>query len=148
MRVYGFSKQDYGLNKFDRASGKFKRYTKRDGLPNNVIYGILPDNNGNLWISTNRGISQFNPVNEEFKNFDVSDGLQSNEFNAGAHLKTKNGEMIFGGINGITIFHSNDLLNNSHIPSVVLTAFKKYGKEIKLKKSVAEIDKVIDSFNI
>ena len=137
---------DCGLSKFDKLTNSFKRYTKKDGLPNNVIYGILPDDFGNLWISTNRGLSRFNPVTEEFKNFDVSDGLQSNEFNAGAHLKTEDGEMIFGGINGITIFHSNDILNNSYIPPVVLTAFKKYGKEIELEKSISEIDQITLSY--
>ncbi len=70
-----------GLNKFNYADNTFSHYHEKDGLPNNTIYGILEDNNGNLWLSTNRGLSKFNPNTEDFRNYDVYDGLQSNEFN-------------------------------------------------------------------
>jgi ligand-binding sensor domain-containing protein len=70
-----------------------------NGLPNNVIFGILEDKKGNLWISTNNGLSHFNIKDKSFKNFNVSDGLQSNEFKEKASCKTRSGEMYFGGNN-------------------------------------------------
>lgn len=59
-----------------------------------MVYGILPDENGNLWLSTNKGLSKFNPLNNSIRNYDVNDGLQSNEFNTGAYYLSKNGEMF------------------------------------------------------
>ncbi|HYK45338.1 MAG TPA: two-component regulator propeller domain-containing protein, partial [Parafilimonas sp.] len=74
-----------GINCMDIATGKCIRYSVKDGLPNNVIYGILPDDDGNLWMSTNKGLSCFNPVKRTFKNYEEKDGLQSNEFNHNAY---------------------------------------------------------------
>ena len=111
-----------GLNKFDKVSDRFSFYTKKDGLPNNVIYGILSDNKGRLWMSTNHGLSVFNPATEKFRNFDVLDGLQSNEFNTGAFYKSDSGEMFFGGINGLNYFYPQDIKNNEFIPGIVITS--------------------------
>jgi ligand-binding sensor domain-containing protein/signal transduction histidine kinase len=93
-----------GLNRFNRDTGNFKHYTTKDGLADNVVYGILPDNNGNLWMSTNKGLSRFNPGTETFRNYEVEDGLQSNEFNRAAYFKNRKGRMYFGGINGFNTF--------------------------------------------
>ena len=70
-----------GFYSFNEKEKKIKRYTTANGLPNNVVYGILEDTFGRLWVSTNRGISCFNPETEKFRNFTESDGLQSNQFN-------------------------------------------------------------------
>jgi len=120
-----------GLNRFDRETETFKYYRESDGLPNEVIYGILEDDRGNLWLSTNKGLSKFNPETEMFKNFDVRDGLQSNEFNGGAYFKGRNGEMYFGGINGFNVFHPNNIKDNPYIPPVVITSFYRYNTEDK-----------------
>lgn len=117
-----------GLNKFNRETEKFTFFTERDGLSNNMIYGILEDRKGSLWLSTNNGLSQFNLINETFKNYDVYDGLQANEFNAGAHIVSYNGEMIFGGVNGITVFHPDSISENSVPPPIVFNAFSIYGE--------------------
>ena len=70
----------------------FLKCTKQCGyISNNFVYGILEDKNGNLWISTNLGISRFNLATETFKNYTIQDGLQSNEFNGGAYYKSKTG---------------------------------------------------------
>ena len=91
-----------GFYCFNEKEKKIKRYTTANGLPNNVVYGILEDTFGRLWVSTNRGISCFNPETERFRNFTESDGLQSNQFNTSSFCRTSSGEMYFGGINGIT----------------------------------------------
>jgi signal transduction histidine kinase len=112
-----------GLNRFDRASSTFTRYTEDNGLPNDVIYGIEPDAQGFLWMSTNRGLSRFDPRTETFRNFDVRDGLQDDEFNVGAHFSTENGELFFGGVQGFNAFFPDRVAGNPHVPPVVITAF-------------------------
>lgn len=139
-----------GLNRFDIKRNLFTHFTEKDGLPNNVVYGILPDENGNLWLSTNNGLSQFSVTTNSFRNFNINDGLQSNEFNTGAYFKSKKGEMFFGGINGVNYFYPNKIRSNPFKPQIVITGFKVLsnqqvsGKNNRfLEKPVSEIDSVI-----
>jgi signal transduction histidine kinase/ligand-binding sensor domain-containing protein/DNA-binding response OmpR family regulator len=119
-----------GLNRFDMKTGTFTHITTKDGLPNNVVYGILPDDQGRLWMSTNKGLSRFDPQSGEIKNYDVSNGLQSNEFNSGAYYKSKSGELFFGGINGLNYFYPGQLSDNPHVPNVVFTGFRIFNQEV------------------
>ena len=121
-----------GLNKFDIEDETFRHYREKDGLPNEVIYGILEDDHGYLWLSTNNGLSKFNPRMETFKNYDVRDGLQSNEFNSGACYKSQSGEMFFGGINGFNVFHPDSIRDNLHIPPIVFTKFQIFNQSVKI----------------
>jgi ligand-binding sensor domain-containing protein len=98
-----------GLNRYDKITDTFTTFSTVDGLPNNTVYGILPDSDYNLWLSTNQGLSRFDPVNKRFKNFTVSDGLQSNEFNRREYVKTADGELIFGGIHGFNHFYPRSI---------------------------------------
>lgn len=131
-----------GLNRFDRNTETFKHFTEKNGLPNNVVYGILEDVNGNLWLSTNKGLSCFNPNTRSFKNYDVRDGLQSDEFNQGAYLKSKSGEFYFGGINGVSSFHPERIISNNNIPQIVITDFKVFDKHIQLNSSLEMITEI------
>ncbi|MBN2707605.1 MAG: GAF domain-containing protein [Calditrichaceae bacterium] len=121
-----------GLNRFDRNKDTFTVFKMKDGLPNDVIYGIVEDQEGYIWVSTNRGLSKFDPRLDVpvFRNFNVLDGLQSNEFNGGAYLKTSDGELYFGGINGFNKFNPLDITRNESIPNVVITDFKIFDKSI------------------
>ncbi len=119
-----------GLNRFDRESGAFTRFRKKDGLPNEVIYGVLGDDHGNLWLSTNLGIIKFNPETGEIKNYQARDGLQSNEFNANACLLTRSGKMYFGGINGFNVFSPDSIRDNHHVPPIQITGLKRYNSDI------------------
>jgi len=119
-----------GINKFNVVSEQFTHYTENDGLPNNVVYGILEDNNQNLWLSTNKGISKFDTRNIVFKNFTVEDGLQSNEFNTASYFKSNSGELFFGGVEGLNSFFPSQIKINKHIPPIVITSFKTYDKEV------------------
>ena len=87
-----------GFYCFNEKEKKIKRYTTANGLPNNVVYGILEDTFGRLWVSTNRGISCFNPETERFRNFTESDGLQSNQFNTSSFCRTSRVKCISGEI--------------------------------------------------
>ncbi|MDJ0841400.1 MAG: two-component regulator propeller domain-containing protein [Acidobacteriota bacterium] len=119
-----------GLNVFRPATESFDHYTRKDGLPNNVVYGILEDFRGNLWLSTNQGLSQFNPETGSFLNYQVGDGLQSPEFNAGAYRALSDGAFLFGGINGFNIFHPADILESPFDPPLTLSATKNADVEL------------------
>ena len=130
-----------GLNRLDKSTGKFIHFSTVQGLANNVIYGILPDYEGNLWLSSNKGLSAFNIKTKTFRNFDVSDGLQSNEFNRYAYLRTSEGIMIFGGLNGINYFRSDEV-KPLDPPKIVFTGFRLFnetvepGQDSPLKKTI------------
>ncbi|MTI21270.1 sensor histidine kinase [Fulvivirga sp. RKSG066] len=112
-----------GLKKLNIKNGKHKDYTTAHGLPNNAIYTTIEDKNGSLWLSTNNGISKFDLQKESFENFDVSDGLQSAEFNRLAYCKLQDGRIAVGGINGLNIFHPAEIHINPHLPkSAILSA--------------------------
>jgi serine phosphatase RsbU (regulator of sigma subunit)/sugar lactone lactonase YvrE len=119
-----------GVNRYDKATGTVTAYTYGSGLPNNVVYGMLPDDGGRLWISTNRGISRFDPKAGVFRNFDVSDGLQSNEFNTGSFHRGASGLMYFGGVNGFNVFHPDSIRDNDYVPPVVITSVRKFDQLI------------------
>jgi len=126
-----------GLNKFIPKEKQFQVYTSKDGLADDYIYGVLDDDEGNLWLSTNKGITRFNPESELITNFDVSYGLQSNEFNTVSYYKSPSGEMFFGGINGFTAFFPEEIQYNEFEPEVILTKFKKNNREFITEKSIS-----------
>ncbi len=139
--------QDGGLNKLERlgeASGKtvFRRYSEREGLANEVVNGILSEADRALWISTNKGLSRFDLATETFKSYDTSHGLQSNEFNLRAHMKSSTGEMFFGGVNGFNTFSPDGIASNHTIPPVVLTSFLKFSKPVDLDRPVHEVREI------
>lgn len=133
-----------GLNKLlNREKGIFEVYRTSDGLPDNVIYAILEDKENNLWLSTNRGLSRFDPKNKKFRNYTVRDGLQDYEFNRGAACKLKNSnELYFGGVKGFNVFNPADFMTYSPPPPVVITSFKKFNREVKLTTSISEISQL------
>ena len=121
-----------GLNRFDISTEKFLRYTERNGLPNNVVYGILTDDDKNLWLSTNKGLSRFNTATKAFKNFGSRDGLQGDEFNRNAYCKSNDGILYFGGVNGFNFFNPRDLVNNDVVPNVLITDFKLSNQSVSI----------------
>ena len=100
-----------GLVKMVETEGelKFTKYDVSSGAPSNSVYGIEEDKNGNIWVSTTKGIGKFVPDKEQFFNYYVSDGVQSNSFSWDSHFKSADGEMFFGGINGLTSFYPEDI---------------------------------------
>jgi signal transduction histidine kinase len=90
-----------GLIRMDTTLKTARLFTTADGLPDNNIYSCLPDEGGNLWLSTNKGLSRFNTRTHKFYNYGISDGLPHLEFNHGSYLKAKDGTLYFGGLNGI-----------------------------------------------
>ncbi|MFO7935182.1 MAG: two-component regulator propeller domain-containing protein [Bacteroidales bacterium] len=120
-----------GLNKFDKEDQTFTSFTMEHGMPSNTIHGILEDKVGNLWLSTNRGLVQFDPVTEEINIYTSEDGLVGNEFNEGAFFKNREGVMYFGGTNGINYFRPGEIQDNPYYDApVVVTSFKLSGNPV------------------
>ncbi len=122
-----------GLVYYNRKDEVLRSFNQEDALLNNVVYGIIPDNNGNLWVSTNRGLSRFDLKDHSVKNFDSHSGLLSNQFNYNAYCKTSAGELLFGGNRGFTLFHPDEIRSNTTMPPAVLTGFKLFNKPVNLK---------------
>jgi len=141
-----------GINKFDPLTNTFSLYTTKDGLPGNNFYGLLEDNNSNIWFSSSAGLTMYDIKSKAFTNYDINDGLQSNEFNGGAHHKDKNGLLYFGGVNGFNVFNPDDIHTNSIAPKITFTDFKIKnksvlpGKSSPLKKSIQTTDEIVLSY--
>ena len=153
-----------GLNLFNLNSGTFTPFRVKDGLPNDVIYGILEDDKGRLWLSSNNGLTRFTPPIDsilntggrgEFRNYDKSDGLQGNEFNLNSCFKGKDGKMYFGGVNGFNLFHPDSIEDDLSIPPVELTGLEIFNKKAipgkavdgyVLSESITELDELVLSY--
>lgn len=123
-----------GLFLMDFEGRVLKVYDETNGLPNNQIHAIVEDSEGNLWISTNFGICKFNPLKETFKSYYESDGLQGNQFFTLSYLKTRSGEIYFGGFEGFNSFHPKDLKINTAIPPIYFTNFEVFNKPVTYGK--------------
>ncbi|WP_167019841.1 two-component regulator propeller domain-containing protein [Chitinophaga sp. Cy-1792] len=111
-----------GLLRFDPGTGKIlRRYTTNEGLCNNAVLNILEDKEGNLWISTFYGLSRFNIQQQTFTNFYQGDGLTGDQFNYNAALALRSGELMFGGIRGMNIFHPADIVPSGQQPKLLFT---------------------------
>lgn len=106
-----------GLNKVIKGdkpgNDQFLTYTTLDGLPNNSIKALLEDNDGYLWLSSNKGLTRFSPERLEFRNYGLSDGLQDMEFSELAAFKRSDGELLFGGVNGFNAFYPTEIESDS-----------------------------------
>ncbi|HDL18134.1 MAG TPA: response regulator [Bacteroidetes bacterium] len=134
------------------AGARFVHYTEKDGLPNELVYAIVEDDSGLLWLSTNKGLSRFDPKTEKFRNFNMQDGLQSNEFNLGAGYKDRSGKIYFGGINGFNSFLPGKIVDNPYVPPILITDFKIFNQSVPinenspLKKSITETKEITLSY--
>lgn len=133
-----------GLNRFDKEKETFESFTEKDGLPDMVVYAVLPDGAGNLWMSTNKGLSVYRPKTNRFRNFDEKDGLQDLEFNSASYFQSKDGQMFFGGIRGFNAFYPQEMLAvNTHVPPVVFIDFKLSNKSVSLRQEKSPLKKAI-----
>jgi len=119
-----------GLCALDIVNDQFYNYTVNDGLANDVVYAILPDEQNNLWLSSNMGITKFNvPENlnsaPKINNYTNYDGLAT-EFNTGAYFKASNGNLYFGGLEGYYWFNPSDIEISKVLPKTEITKFEVY----------------------
>ncbi len=119
-----------GLCIFDEIERNFVKISIDEGLPNSFVYGVLEDDKGLMWISTNGGLACYNPVNKRFVNYDKDDGIQDTQFNNYSFCKASSGELLFGGINGITIFDPANIQETAFNNQVIFTRFSLFNNAI------------------
>jgi signal transduction histidine kinase/ligand-binding sensor domain-containing protein/DNA-binding response OmpR family regulator len=143
-----------GICRFDSEDQLFFDMTEEIELPNRFINGLVFDHNSDLWISTNKGITRYNTQTGISRNYDVKDGLQSNEFNRGAFFKNNANEIFFGGINGFNSFNPDELQDNEIPPKVMITNFKLFNETVIpgdetniLKKRISETREIVLTHN-
>ncbi len=136
-----------GLNRFDTKTEIFTHFSPEDGLPNSIIFSILEDDNENLWLSTDKGISMFNPKTLTFQNFDRTDGLQDDHFFWGSSFKGKNDELFFGGINGFNSCFPNNVKTNKIPANPVVLSIKVFDKTIGNNYSLSDTNTIELSYN-
>lgn len=131
-----------GLNKLDIDNMSVQNFSLAQGLNSAVVYGILEDNESNLWLSTDAGIFLFDTKKNRFTQFGIDDGVQSMEFSGGAYFKDKDGVMYFGGINGFNFFNPDSVRINQYVPPVVISSIKVMDIRVK-----GEPDELILTYN-
>ncbi|MEK7257406.1 MAG: triple tyrosine motif-containing protein, partial [Bacteroidota bacterium] len=137
-----------GLNRLDLRTGKFSHFTSKNGLPDDVVYGILADEERRLWLSTNRGLVCFNPATGSMRNYRQADGLQDDEFNTWAFGNSdsyrKNGELMFGGVKGLNMFDPKTISDNPHKPGVLITGLKINNLPVEARDSSGILKQAIE----
>ncbi|MDP3914114.1 MAG: two-component regulator propeller domain-containing protein [Bacteroidota bacterium] len=124
-----------GIDKLELATGKYTNYSTKDGFPGNSVTSILVDDLNNLWLATDKGLVKFNPDTKEVVVFDQKDGLQNTSLKSWA-IKTKDGEMLFGGPDGFNSFYPDRIINNQNQnkPPVVITGLKIFNKPVEINE--------------
>ncbi|MEQ8471436.1 MAG: triple tyrosine motif-containing protein [Marinoscillum sp.] len=135
-RVYAASQS--GLFELTLDGDLIRKHDVSTGLANDFVYGILEDDLGYIWISHNKGLSRIDPVTNEYLQFDVSDGLQSNEFNTGAFYKHTDGKLYFGGVSGVNVIDPNNLILNERPPQISLNSISLFDQPLEMDTTVNE----------
>ena len=133
----------FGLYCVHSGSDSISRYTTKDGLPDNMINGILEDEANCLWLSTGKGLCRFNRQTGDIMNFYVDDGIQSNEFRRGCYCKGKDNRMYFGGIKGLTTFLPSRFISKDQLLRLAFTGLVIDNKPVLEGKSPI-LSKVLD----
>jgi diguanylate cyclase (GGDEF)-like protein/PAS domain S-box-containing protein len=126
------------LEQLTESGARFARVSTQDGLASNTIYGVLEEQSGALWLSTNRGMSRYEPGTRAVRNFSLKDGLQAYEFNGAAAFALGPDELLFGGVNGINLVHPDQLARERYDAPVVLTAMTVGGRREQIVGNLPE----------
>ncbi|MCP4440043.1 MAG: hypothetical protein GY810_13945, partial [Aureispira sp.] len=110
-----------GLIEFNPKTKDYTQYSTQNGLAHNVIYCVYEDDYQNLWMSSDRGIIQFNKKEHWVKNYTQENGLLDNEFNTNSHYKDSNGQLYFGSQKGLVIFHPKDFQKKTKTFPILIT---------------------------
>lgn len=133
-----------GLIRLDTKSDSLSYFNKRMGFPDNVIYGILNDDQGRLWMSTNQGLLRYNPSTQRLRQYTVRDGLPTLEFNSKAFAKTLDRKMLFGSVKGLVFFDPNEFEDNKTTPAVRITGLELNDQEIFVGDSTGFLSQAIE----
>jgi ligand-binding sensor domain-containing protein/anti-sigma regulatory factor (Ser/Thr protein kinase) len=133
---------DAGLWKVDLNGKKVTHFSTREGLANETVYALLLDRDDNIWISTEDGLSRFDPTRQTFRNYYTEDGLPTNTFSAGQPTISKSGEFLFGTKNGLVCFHPGDIKPTTVAPPVFLTSFEALHRQVRFDKDISEVKEI------
>ena len=131
-----------GLNRLDPNTDKFDLFLQSDALPDPNVIGILVDNQGILWLSTLKGISRFDPATKVFRNYTSADGIQAYRYNENSFYKTRQGELIFGGIAGANYFQPSEISQEPVIPGILISRFLKQNIPFRTDRPIDKIEKI------
>jgi diguanylate cyclase (GGDEF)-like protein len=123
---------------------RFENLSVADGLPNDVVYGVEFDDTGRLWLSTNFGLGRFNPLDGSIRRLHRTDGLQSEEFNFGAHYRSPSGELFFGGQNGFNAFLPETLEPSEAIPAIALLGYLNSSEPLRAEDGSFDLSGGVD----
>ncbi len=144
--IYKDKNQQYWLTTVGKGfilfdSQMSKSITTKEGLSSNLVFGIVEDNDGYLWISTANGLNKLDLDKNEIGTFYKDDGTRINQYNYNSFAKIKSGELVFGGNNGFVKFNPEDLKPNPTVPKIQITDFSVFGKPLKLSSGSSSIFK-------
>ena len=131
-----------GVSQYNYQTDRFETYTTDQGLAGDITWGILEDETGCLWISTNNGLSCFDKAQKHFTNYNEADGLVSREFAVNAYFKSSSGEMFFGTNNGLSYFYPNEIHHSTYKPRLKITNFLANGQPVISKKQPGKIEDI------
>ncbi|MFN8357678.1 MAG: ATP-binding protein [Spirosomataceae bacterium] len=133
-----------GLECLDKTTQQFEHFTMAQGLPNNVVYGVLLGDDNTLWMSTNRGIARLDLKTRIFSTYNKADGLQDDEFNTNSYTKGASGDLLFGGINGLTLFRASTLTQQKKESVVRMIGLKINNKAIEVNDQSEILSEAIE----
>lgn len=120
-----------GLSLFDKKKNRFElALNEESGLPSNIIYSMLDDTDGNLWVATSGGMVKFNPDLKSVKTFGYIDDLFKIRFTLNCALKSSDNHFYFGGTNGFIVFNPKQITDNLQKPIIQITGFRILNKEV------------------
>ncbi|GAB3694773.1 hybrid sensor histidine kinase/response regulator transcription factor [Spirosoma flavus] len=133
-----------GLCAFDKRTGQSRRITEADGLPNNVIYSAIPDQQGYLWIGTNKGLVRMHRKTFQMRTYTHEDGLLADEFNRFHFLYlpkrgTADEQIYTGGLEGITAFSPRQIQDDRFSPSVEITQIQVNNQPLSLNRQADSV---------
>lgn len=141
-----------GLSRYDEETESFQHINKQHGLSNNNIKSIVEDRNGDLWVSSNKGLSRIEIPSYNITNYSLEDGLQDLEFSELAGCIRSNGELVFGGPNGINVFRSDEIKAQDNFPNLVFSSIQILNRKVEteqilngrklLEKNIDEVEKI------
>ncbi|MBC3539147.1 two-component regulator propeller domain-containing protein [Rufibacter sediminis] len=121
--------EEDGLFQYNLANKKIKQFSEKNGLANNTVYAIHSDVHGNIWVSTNRGLTKLDLQTGKLHNYGISDGLQSGQFNPGSVLVNRQEGLIgFGGTKGLNLFYPGQIKETASAPKVLITGLQLFNK--------------------
>ncbi len=135
---YWLATANAGLVRWDRTRSRYRQFERADGLNNDNIYAVYADHRGHLWLSSDNGIMQFDPLRLTTRTYTVQEGITHNEFNRIAHYQDTQGRLYFGGLNGVTAFDPRDFEAEPTLPALPL-------RVVSFRQFDADRDTLVDN---